>query len=136
MTERDTRAGGAVPGKDSMTSVELQTQLWYLHVEDLVAAYVGPFNNQAEAQAHFEWCRDVRHDSAVLKGFVRSVPAGEFLVSPHERVVYDRAWTDARAGGMSSDASHEFAVEQSIRGRGELGSGSSWVDKEWRNRWP
>jgi hypothetical protein len=66
----------------------------YLHVQDFVNAYIGPFATPAAAQEHYNWCRDVRGDSAALMGILTELPdqadpemAG-MVMSPEQ----DKAW--------------------------------------------
>lgn len=59
--------------------------MFYLHVQDFVDAYIGPFPSRGAAQAHYEWCRDVRGDGAALISISKVLPpAGEFIQTPDE----------------------------------------------------
>lgn len=60
----------------------------FAHFQDLVDAYVGPFDNQAQIDEHIKFV-EARGDSAAYLGSVTSVPEGEFVMS----VAEDRAFT-------------------------------------------
>ena len=46
----------------------------YLHVQDFVNAYIGPFETEADAEAHYRWTKDVRGDGATKMGILTEVP--------------------------------------------------------------
>lgn len=48
--------------------------MFYLHVQDFVNAYIGPFATEADAEAHYRWTKDVRGDGAVKIGIYPEVP--------------------------------------------------------------
>lgn len=62
---------------------------YYLHVQDLIDAYIGPFPTEQAAQAHYEWCTATRGDSAVLvKISTDAPPAEEFCMTPEEDLAF------------------------------------------------
>ena len=63
------------------------TATLYAHFQDLVDAYVGPFDTEAQIAEHVTFVT-ARGDGAVFLGIVTEVPAGEFTITPAE----DRAF--------------------------------------------
>jgi hypothetical protein len=46
----------------------------YLHVQDFVNAYIGPFATEEAAEEHYRWTKDVRGDGAVKMGILTKLP--------------------------------------------------------------
>lgn len=46
----------------------------YLHVQDFVDAYIGPFPDEQAAEEHYRWTKDVRGDGAVKMGILSELP--------------------------------------------------------------
>ena len=56
--------------------------MYYLHVQDFVDAYIGPFQTSREANMHFLWTI-ARGDGAALMGISTDAPpADAFVVTP------------------------------------------------------
>ena len=62
----------------------------YLHVQDFVDAYIGPFPSEQAAKDHYSWCKDVRGDGAALMGILDELPdmadpdAAGMVITPEE----------------------------------------------------
>jgi hypothetical protein len=54
------------------------------HFQDLVDAYVGPFESEEAVREHAKWAKEVRGDGGELIEIVTSVPEGEFKITPAE----------------------------------------------------
>jgi len=54
------------------------------HFQDLVDAYVGPFESEEAVREHAKWCKEVRGDGGELIEIVTSVPEGELTLTPAE----------------------------------------------------
>lgn len=62
---------------------------YFLVVEDLARASIGPFESEAAAREHFDWCVNVRGDSASLIAIQRDHDnAADLILTPDE----DRSW--------------------------------------------
>jgi len=59
----------------------------YIHFQDLVSAYVGPFATFAQINEHLAFCR-ARGDGATVMEIVETVPAGEFQMTPEQDVSF------------------------------------------------
>jgi hypothetical protein len=46
----------------------------YLHVQDFVDAYIGPFATEEAAREHYRWTKEVRGDGAAFMGIVPEAP--------------------------------------------------------------
>jgi len=46
----------------------------YLHVQDFVDAYIGPFATEEAAREHYRWTKEVRGDGAAFMGIVAEAP--------------------------------------------------------------
>jgi len=46
----------------------------YLHVQDFVNAYIGPFATEEAAHEHYRWTKEVRGDGAVIMGVLTELP--------------------------------------------------------------
>lgn len=56
---------------------------YYLHVQDFVDAYIGPFPSERAACEHYLWTKEVRGDGATIMGISTQLPpAGEMLLTP------------------------------------------------------
>lgn len=66
------------------------TTAHYLHVQDLIDAYIGPFPTEQAAQEHFEWCTKTRGDGAVLVKISTEVPPADaiLILTPDEDLAY------------------------------------------------
>lgn len=54
----------------------------YLHVQDFVDAYIGPFPSERAACEHYLWTKEVRGDSATIMGIsTEHPPEGEMLMT-------------------------------------------------------
>lgn len=63
--------------------------MYYLHVQDFVDAYIGPFPTSQDAQEHYTWTKEVRGDGAVIIGIgIGKPPEGEMVITPEA----DKAW--------------------------------------------
>jgi hypothetical protein len=51
-----------------------KTEEYYLHVQDFVDGYIGPFPTPDAAMEHFVWCRDVRGDGASFMSISNTPP--------------------------------------------------------------
>ena len=60
------------------------TRKLFLHVQDFVDAYVGPFETEEAARAHFAWVADTLHASAVLIDIVEVLPENAFVLTPEQ----------------------------------------------------
>lgn len=59
---------------------------FFLVVEDLARASIGPFATEAEAQAHYTWTKEVRGDGAGIIGiaFGAHDPDADLRMTPEE----------------------------------------------------
>ncbi len=63
--------------------------MYYLHVQDFVDAYIGPFPTAEAAEEHYLWTRNVRGDGAVKVDIsTNTPPEGEMVMTPEA----DKAW--------------------------------------------
>jgi len=46
----------------------------YLHVQDFVNGYIGPFPTEEAAHEHYRWTKEVRGDGAALMGILTELP--------------------------------------------------------------
>lgn len=60
---------------------------WYVRAEDLVVAWVGPFNSWIEASNHIDFCT-ARGDGALIRDEGQFTPGGDMVMTPEE----DRAF--------------------------------------------
>jgi hypothetical protein len=71
-------------------------QMFYLHVQDFVNAYIGPFDTTDAAQEHYRWTKEVRGDGAALMGVLTELPdqadpeAAGLVITPEQ----DKAWAE------------------------------------------
>lgn len=68
--------------------------MYYLHVQDFVDAYIGPFDTEKAADEHYTWCQTERHDSAVKIGISTNLPPKykfALVLTPEE----DKNWKES-----------------------------------------
>jgi hypothetical protein len=68
--------------------------MYYLHVQDFVDAFIGPFPTTDAAQEHYRWTKEVRGDGAVMMGILTECPDVDapgmcgIVLTPEQ----DKAW--------------------------------------------
>jgi hypothetical protein len=63
-----------------------QVPEYFLHVQDFVDAYIGPFASPDLAFSHYVWTRDVRGDSAAFMSISSEAPPADamLVMTPEE----------------------------------------------------
>lgn len=62
---------------------------YFLHVQDFVDAYIGPFATEEAAEEHYRWQKEVRGDGAMKIGISTDLPPfGDMIVTPE----HDKSW--------------------------------------------
>lgn len=68
--------------------------MYYLHVQDFVNGYIGPFATEVAAHEHYRWTKEVRGDGAAFMGILTELPdmadpeSCGIVMSPEQ----DKAW--------------------------------------------
>lgn len=67
---------------------------FWLHVQDLVDAYIGPFPTATAANDHFQW-QQAQGDSAIMLGISQEEPPADggpcgIILSPGQDLAFDR----------------------------------------------
>lgn len=65
--------------------------MFFLHVQDFVDAYIGPFAHVQSAEDHYQWTKDQGDGAIKIEIIAHLQEEGEFILTPEENKTFDRS---------------------------------------------